>query len=276
MRTRKAFTMLELSLAIAFIAFLLLSIGVVSTQMAQIYQKGLTIRSVNITGRELIDELTRGISGSLYTPPTETDTTGFSKNVYMQFYQNVTLDGEAKRVPTQGAFCTGEYSYIWNTGYALNSDNSISGNTGENYYNDNIRARLEYMDLNGGYHTYSGDNGAPLRFVRVKDHGRAVCTNHDQNSTLYRGATDPTELIPASENNLALYDLVVFKPIYHLNSGHTYFSGTFILGTVQGGVDVTLSGDFCQGVASENFTTDFTYCSVNKFNFAARATGESQ
>ena len=60
----------------------------------------------------------------------------------------------------------------------------------------------------------------------------------------------------------------------------------FILATYRGGVNIKSNGDFCEGSDSKDGTrdstdsdemtlNDFDYCAVNKFNFSARATGET-
>ena len=58
-----------------------------------------------------------------------------------------------------------------------------------------------------------------------------------------------------------------------------FFSGTFILATIRGGVNIQSNGDFCTGdkeVDGDEFNlNNFDYCAVNKFNFSARATGEA-
>ena len=275
-KSKKGFTILELALAMAFLSFLLLAIGTVTIQLIKVYQKGIAIKDATSASRELIDEFTHSISSSYYRPPAETDKTGFKYDVYFEKTLGIEFDGDTKEVPVNGAFCTGKYSYIWNTGYALNSDRQVSGgDKGEDYYNANVRAIYRYTDENGAEQDYNED-GQPFRLLRVRDNSKSVCVEHDQDTNIYQGGTEPTEFLPPSESgDLAIYDLTIFKPVYHANTGHTLFSGTFILGTIHGGVDIMLSGDFCQD-KPVNFTTDFTYCSVNKFNFVARATGDAR
>ena len=60
--TKKGFTLVELSIALAFIGALLISIAVILINILAIYQKGLTLKSVDSVGRGLIDELSSAIN----------------------------------------------------------------------------------------------------------------------------------------------------------------------------------------------------------------------
>lgn len=278
-RTNKTgFTILELAIAMAFISFLLLSIGFAIIQITNTYQKGVTIKVVNNNGRELVDEFSRTILASKYN-----NKEGFEL-VYSQEQGTVKVDGEDKEVPLHGVFCVGNYSYLWNTGYALNLEddsNDMAPSSGvgheEEPYNSN-KAYLILGDETDASKEYSVKRD--YRLVRVADTGREACKSHQDNKEtkpnkyVVTKATDDeyVELLSPTENDLTLYDMVVFPPIYHSGSGHTFYSASFILGTLAGGVDITTSGDFCTE-KPDNFKTDFNYCSINKFNFAARATG---
>ena len=49
-RTQSGFTMVELSITLAFLALLLISIAVITTNIIAIYQKGMTLKAVNSVG----------------------------------------------------------------------------------------------------------------------------------------------------------------------------------------------------------------------------------
>ena len=83
----------------------------------------------------------------------------------------------------------------------------------------------------------------------------------------------PADLLADSDDSLAIYDLTIFRPVTHNLTFQSFYSGTFILATVPGGVDITGSGNYCKD-APDGLSTDFAYCAINKFNFAARARGE--
>lgn len=298
MRTKTGFTILETALAMAFISFLMLAIGFAVVQISNVYQKGITIKVVNNNGRELVDEFSRTILASKYDKGEDDKGSHFE---YTFTEHREKLDGIGTRgendstdeeLQVNGAFCLGNYSYIWNTGYALNlKDND--GNTApsedpnetvETEYN----ANKAYIVLGEGTATSPKVVHRNFRLARVADSGREACRNNSQNSKdVAEGKVgvkkneyvitkalenDYVEILSESENDLALYDLTVFEPTYHVGTGHALYSASFILGTLGGGVDITVPGNFCTE-KPQGLRTDFNYCSINKFNFAARATG---
>ena len=67
MKTRdikKGFTMVELSLALIFISIILITIAWLTMHVTTIYQKGLAMKAVNSTAKELIDDFSRAIAAS--------------------------------------------------------------------------------------------------------------------------------------------------------------------------------------------------------------------
>jgi type II secretory pathway pseudopilin PulG len=281
--SKKGFTMVELSLALIFISIILLTIAWLTMHITSIYEKGLSMKAVNSTAKELIDDFSRAIAGSpartvqsqcltKYTyssSPTSPYGSCVSDNarkfVYQQRYGKVTIKSNSKQVvvPVNGVFCTGRYSYIWNTAYALNTEDYISA--------INYKATFNYAP------------SSDFRLLKVQDYERAICSSHvrsdiyaydaDMNYSLSSEPGVVIDLLDSSENNLALYDMAVFKPTVHKVTSAGFYSGSFILATLRGGVDITATGDFCSE-PPDGLDTDFTYCSINKFNFSMRAAGE--
>lgn len=83
----RGFTLVELTLALAFISFLLLFMVAAILQVTRLYVKGSAIRQINQTGRQLVDD----VSASLRT----------GKKLQFQ--------GEYNRL------CVDNTSYIWNS-----------------------------------------------------------------------------------------------------------------------------------------------------------------
>ena len=293
---KKGFTLVELSLAMAFLATLLITIAILVIRIISIYQSGLAIRAVSSTGRQLIDDFTRSISGSpivnvVFDPSIDEAAAGhLSSNAqltYKYYFRKTgevtTDDGSGIRnwdgnTPLAGGFCTGLYSYLWNTGYALNDQDADSNFKGFTY---------TYPDP---------DTGDPItlsnfKLIRIPDDAnRRLCTEWrkeeggvriDESKTNFKVPTDqkgdftPVELLGSAEDELALYDFRVFPASSSRITGHVFYSATFILATLRGGVDIFTNANYCTAEYG-TLNTDFNYCAINKFNFAMRATGETR
>ena len=283
---KKGFTLIELSFALIFISIILITIAWLTIHITSTYQKGLAMKAVNASAKEIIDDFSRAIATSPAQPVdsicaekyTESSDSfsGYQrcindnarKFIYQQRYGRVKIktkvhpEGEMKVVPTNGVFCTGRYSYIWNTAYVLNTEDY--GPIPAEY-----KAKFNYA------------TNPDFRLLKVSDFDKELCSQNLDSSYVYKGSnytlsSSPEvniDLLDASENNLALYDMTIFSPTVHTVTSSALFSGTFILATLRGGVDITATGDFCTD-PPDNLDTDFAYCSINKFNFTMRAAGE--
>lgn len=98
------FTMVELTLSMAFIALLLLAIAILTLQISSIYNKGFTMRAVNESGQLIVSDIQRTLSGSR---PTDVDTASDT---------------------TGGRLCANNVVYAWNyAGSLTNGFNDFSG-----------------------------------------------------------------------------------------------------------------------------------------------------
>ena len=102
----KGFTLIELLLAMTFVTVLLIVIAMTVIQIANIYNKGLTMKAVDQAGRLISEDMRRTLANS---QPLNIDS-----DVKFQRYPNTpqdTYDG--------GRLCTGQYSYVWNFGQSM-------------------------------------------------------------------------------------------------------------------------------------------------------------
>ena len=99
---KNGFTIIELMLAMGFVASLLLAIAMTVIQIGNIYNRGITYNDVNQAGSTLATELQRSIDSS---PPFDLEATG--------------SDSRYIKSDAGGRLCTGDYSYIWNYGVAI-------------------------------------------------------------------------------------------------------------------------------------------------------------
>ena len=308
----KGFTLIELSLSVAILGVLSLTIALIINDSIATSRRGLTLNQVNTVGMDLVDDMRTAFQNSsaksvmsecesLYEKSGESGKDDSSsrtackndqgKNlVSVTKYANVTVKRNVEKslvnAPVYGAICTGSYSYIWNSGYFFDS------------------RHYEVASTSPATFKLGGDEYKDFRLLKVLDRNRGVCAysmlasiKGDLKSAemVYtKGAitrsnvvfiNSPNEIIPedqkpisllAEDNNdttLALYDLQSAAPIQSNANNRLFYSVSFILGTIDGGVNIMSSGNFC-ATPDDYKDANFNYCAINKFNFAVQATGE--
>lgn len=105
---QQGFTVVELMLAMAFIALLLVAIAMTVIRIGGTYSKGLTIASVNQAGRTIVDDMKRTLSQDRpfdLTTAYKTQVVGQSKG---------------------GRLCGNYYAYVWNLN--KRDDESVNSN----------------------------------------------------------------------------------------------------------------------------------------------------
>ncbi len=312
---RDGFTLVEVALSTAFVGILSIAIVLIINDTVAAYRRGLVLSQVNTTGMDIVDDLRTAVQNSSSRSVTNDCVAFYGDNnavstirqqciddgaynfIAVTRYSNITILGkEEKNVPIFGAFCTGSYSYIWNSGYYESSQAMFA--------EKNTWATLRYLGADGereinGTTRNGVDTGKPFRLLKVRDDNRAVCSSevrwdkaakdfinnynlpYDKKIDPVFDITgygvleeEPVDLILAdNENDLAIYELLVARPAESTTRMNTFYSVSFILGTIDGGINIRSSGQSCSPPADyEN--ENFDYCAINKFNFAIQASGE--
>ena len=310
-RGKKGFTLIEATLGIAFLSILLITIAFLIQNVLSSYRKGTTIKSINTIGRNLVEDFETTVANSPMEDLKNSCSIAFPENAnpsspislcesekayLFTFNQrksgNIKIKGEyvSEDVPVSGVICTGKYSYIWNTGYTFDGY-EFEGGSGDS-------AIVKYKLTNGGsVQTLEG-----FRLLKIADSSRVACSsrikiddyppysryelldNSDRNYDLTKDATgreyvlteEPVELLANEENGASgavLYDFSVYPLAQDSTSKHILISATFILGTLQGGVNITADEDYCETPDSGK-DLGFDYCALNKFNFTMQIKGE--
>ena len=291
----KGFTLVELSLSIAFIAVLSIIVVVMISNAVSSYHKGMTMNQINTVGVDLVDNIRTTIQDSPARSVISECSVRFSdveqakacENDGARSFVSLVREGKIKignneteiTVPMYGVFCTGAYSYVWNSGYFDNNE----------IRKESVRdkASVKYALMGGSV----AETPAGLLW-RFQDDDRLACKNaavdgsgkylpSRQAGENLRNVFDvseekiadaPIDLL-TSNANLAVYDLEVAAPAADGGSTSAFYTVSFILGTVAGGIDLKASGDYCKTPSSYNSAENFDYCAINKFNFAAQAAG---
>lgn len=277
---KKGFTIIEITLAMTFLAILMVSIATLIMRVTNIYQKGLAMRAINATGTEIIEDITRTVGAASYLVDIHSQDAELGGNGVMEYNNNYKLvekyyydytvynenhNGKNFNVQYFGVLCTGDYSYIWNTARALDPDFTTKN--------------------------FITVNGEKVKMVRVYDREQTQC-NKDKNGsvanlakrnylpvTINVPADNVVELINNDEMDLALYEFNITPATQSAITRQSFISANFILATRQGGININANGDFCRGedneFKEEYEGTMFNYCAVNKFSFSARTGGNA-
>ncbi len=260
---QKGFTLIELSIGIAFIGVLLLGIASMILHLSHIYQKGLSLRAVNASGQQIIEDIHRAVNSASYVADvSRIDTNG--DGIVSDDENKAALAGyffaslNSDKTQRYGAFCIADYTYVWNTASSLEGGIGVS------------------------------INGVRYRLARFPDPAHLQCNKDIDGTIAHAGnvesvditptiASEPVELIMKDEVDLALYDFSVIPATQSMSTKQAFVSISFILATLKGGVNIKANGDYCQGSDVSEFNDyDFDYCAVNKFNFSVRTGGNSR
>ncbi len=285
---KKGYTLIELSFAILFISVLLITLTLIASEIIAIYRKGYAIKTVNSVGRDLIDDFSAAVSQS---PPSSMSGfceayTAEAKNnclddlgqkfIFQQYKTTFKLrDGvTTKEYPYGGVFCTGKYSYIWKTGFTMNSD----------YYTPN---NVDFAGLSLSYGDGTTTTVSDFRLLKFEDTSRLLCSatlsdsGYTYNFTEANGTTinypgalrdEPLELLETSDSPVAFFSFNVFPPAQTTATKKLYYSSSFILATISGGVDIMTNGNYC--TENDHYRlVESSYCAINKFNFSMQANG---
>ena len=263
---KKGFTLVELMLASAFLGTMLLAIASLTIRIVNIYQKGLSVRSVNSIGRDIINDLNRTIGGSkLGVEDINPELTSWgpykvvsidniteARNKY--YYSKKRSDG----TQAYGIFCTGSKVYVWNTAPTLKELDD--GTT---------------TDAISIISSYAGAVAKYPRFAKVDISGFDACASDSTGELNEKQliSNDYEELISKTDSDLALYDFVVQPAVSSKKTGHAFYSISFVLATRSGGVNIMSNGDFCKGeneTSSEFSKIGLEYCAVNKFDIVVQ------
>lgn len=297
------FTLVELSLSVVFISILSLAVVIIVMNSISSYHRGVILNQVNTTGMEIVNDIRASIQnssatsvksecGNVYAEGVAADSilkkceNDFGRNfIFATRTASVKIGNRTvNNVPVYGAICTGNYSYIWNSGYFYTGDTNVRVLGGVN------QAVLVYkvVDAAGVKQTVT----APVsKLLKLHDESRSVCVaaagadyitgaggannRFDITSEAYDVVDEaPIDLLEKS-TGLALYDLSTSVPAESTSVNNMFYTVSFILGTVSGGINVMSTGDFCTtpGDLDNGSIENFDYCAINKFNFAAEANG---
>lgn len=273
---RSGYTIIEITIALAFIATLMISVLTVSMQLFSLYNKGVTIRDVNAVTRHLVRDIQDSVAASktdinlIAEDGTGADSLQTATDKSLDYYTN----------DHGGRLCTGSYTYIWN--YGQEFSDYTPGPTGE----DDL---TQFVQV-------GSSNFEAVRFIKVEDDNKSLCRVDPDPSIgllVAQGKKLPTEVVDNAtpvfgegERDLVLYEFDITSPaLLALEQDEddvqdvttNYYSNFYTINTIVGSslfsdeytiVDDT--PDRCK-IDPDNDDAMREYCAVNEIEFVARS-----
>lgn len=285
--SKKAFTIIEIMLAMVFLSVMMIMIGYTIVRFVNIYNKGLSIKNINETADLIIGDMQDSVASGSYL------------RCAIKYKNNTNLraldsDAETCRLLinnnpsdeiTGGAICTGRVSYVWNYGTYLEKAREDSS------YNAYL---FRYKDQDG--------NPKNVRLARINDLSSQYC---EGNVSSIVASSDPygvpallktnpnelssqnavVELIEKNDKMIALHSLSVTSSAFSAATNQSLYEIEFVLGTFRDKLLLTedaqcrtlkqaYDGDKkSDGTVDESTRSteyDINHCAINKFNFAIR------
>lgn len=234
---RQGFTLVELSVAMAFLSILLIAILVLTLNAGKLYVKGTTNKTVNQSGRELSDTIRRDFLAS--------NASGIAQ---------VTDVVSGKPTESTGRVCLGQVSYIWNTADLLHDTTGSA------------REKLVTYSKSSG----EKDFDRPARLVRVSDPSSSYCTKQADGKYPTQLPATATEML-GEGREFAFYKATV-QPLA-IKGAIGLYRFAYTVGTNEEGTTEIGTEGFVQCKPSSAVTANFEYCSVNDFSMILRIGG---
>lgn len=287
---KKAFTIVETLLSMAGLSIIILIIGYMILQIINTYQKGISLRDVNKTADQIINDMQSAIveSGGIKCAFKENNKDGImtTKSGVGETCASLYETDKTKiSAITGAALCTGRYSYIWNYGDALQKIDKIADPSDKE---SAMKKLFRYKKPDGSIKL--------VRMIKIEDLESAYCSN---GSPLRSGLPDVisendinlsdnskiNELIESNERQLALHSFLVSRTSSDQITNQSLYEVEFVLGTFNNDLLLTsdaqcknykqattakVRSDGSQDTSELVARLDLSYCAVNKFNFAAR------
>jgi type II secretory pathway pseudopilin PulG len=135
----KGFTLVELNIAIVFVALLLLAVATTIMSVTRTYQYGVSLKTINQLGREVADQIRR-------------DAMMASPSLVQYIEPTDPLDPSSDGI---GRLCFGNVSYVFNTAASLSNTDPVPP--------------IMVKD--------NSDTPEPISLVRINDFGKAWCND---------------------------------------------------------------------------------------------------
>lgn len=273
------FTIVEMALAMTFVSLLMMAVGYLVIYLSNLYQRGISIKDINKTADLIISDIQSSTAnyGEISCAYKTIGRSQMSfKGSTAETCRSLLAEDTNTTDITGAALCTGKNSYVWNYGYALDKSGRFASQ-------QNKLFRYASLDSNGIRRIKM------IRLAKIRDEERRFCSTgslqsggvvilSDNDSSLSTNV-DVAEMIESSDRDIALHSFSVLGSSPDSATGQALYEIEFVLGTFREGLLMTNNAqckNSAESVSGENGSKiskqDMSYCAINKFNFAVRAT----
>ncbi|MBR6505865.1 hypothetical protein IKT18_03475 [Candidatus Saccharibacteria bacterium] len=218
----EGFTLVELALSMAFVGILSVSVVLIISDTVATYRRGLIIAQVNSAGMDIVDDMRLAVTNSSSRAVSADCARYYNKNeeidartrceedgaysfVTLVKTSTITLEGSSEpleNVPIYGAFCTGTFSYIWNSGYYDMEEASFPEKTQKKWatltYRGTSRVvrvvgslarNADFSKIESGKYIlgWDGEDAKPFRLLKIHDSNRVVCMSEARRTSSLSG-----------------------------------------------------------------------------------------
>jgi type II secretory pathway pseudopilin PulG len=240
-RNTSGFTIIELTLAMTFISFLLLGIALTIIQIGAQYNQGTTAKEINQAARDIDDDLSRTVS--------MTSSVELSNDYVLT---------PSTTNPAGGRLCLGTYSYIWNYAKAIAN---------------NAPQVTKYEALP------TAERRDTVLFAKVPDQAKSYCLKSSTGALTYPNirvadAGLVQELLKPGDHELGVHNFSFVDPatvpatVVDASTGQRLYTLNFTIGTTR---IAALNGAQSACLPSGEPNADPLYCNVQQFSLVLRA-----
>lgn len=297
-KRQKGFTLVELMLSVGFVGSLLVLIALITIQIMGLYNKGLTLKEVNEVSRIVVRDMQQSITGA---DAFRIQYSNEGVQTVAKSLQDATesgRDADYYSNPAGGRLCTGVYTYVWNTGAALKSRNTLFAGSDDRR---TFRGAGGTIDYPIQFIKYADGREEPVRFIKVRDPAKQFCRTpatesgaapsvadvekHAQILSVSEGGTERSFLnvFGTGNNNLVLYKFEITdngvasagqSSEAYITAASSFYHVGLTLGTQNGDENdeqgfIAATGGDCKPPAVAQMN-EGEYCAVNKIDFVAR------
>ncbi len=239
-RVQSGFTLVELTIAVAFLAILLMAILSLTLAAGKLYVKGDTNKTINQAARDFGDVVRRDFLAAgvgLVSP-------------------EILLDVGTPTEPlASGRICLGTVTYLWNTAGVLNSEEAIAST---------VRVAME-------------STGDPIKFVRIVRPQQTYCDKNpvtDRYPMTIPASETATEMFTGTGRDYALHAMRI-TPVSE-QGDRALYRVAYTLGTNEAGTTEMDEGGFIRCKTNNDVAANFDYCSVSDFDMMVRIGGTQE